>query len=255
LPDKARIKLIGAGGVGGIVCRFGLMFACSLAQKQGTDVDWVIIDGDEFEEANRSRMFFSRHGFKATVMRDDLRNLVEDSRVTLTAVPKYIDEQNLPTLIQDDDIVLVCVDNNATRKLVSDYCDLELRRFALFSAGNDGIGESSSGRLVRGTYGNCQVFLRGRLTSPSLTQHHAEVANPTDKLPTEIHCTELIASQPQVLFANLAAASSLLNALFLYLSDSLHYSELAFDIAEGRMRPLEIPAPQASPQLAVQRFS
>ena len=33
----------------------------------------------------------------------------------------------------------------------------------------------------------------------------------------------------------------MLNALWLYACDALHYSEAAFDIAEARMQPLPLP--------------
>ncbi|HEY2951716.1 MAG TPA: hypothetical protein VGK40_03980, partial [Verrucomicrobiae bacterium] len=66
----------------------------------------------------------------------------------------------------------------------------------------------------------------------------------TDKLPTDKSCTELITSVPQILFANLTVATCMLNTLLLHLSGALHYSELAFDIADGLMRPAPLPAPK-----------
>jgi hypothetical protein len=39
------------------------------------------------------------------------------------------------------------------------------------------------------------------------------------------------------LFANLAVASAICNALLLYLGGALHYGEASFDIAEALMRP------------------
>ncbi|HJN08741.1 MAG TPA: ThiF family adenylyltransferase [Pirellulaceae bacterium] len=246
LPEGVRFKLVGAGGTGGIVARYGLMFAAFLANSQHCNASWSIIDGDDFEDSNRSRMFFSHDGNKAAVLCDDLIDLVVESPVTLTAVEEFVTKDNMPRLFHNGDIILLTVDNHATRKLVSNYCEHELDEFALFSCGNDGVEEDASGRPLRGTYGNCQIYLKGRYDSPSLTRFHPEIANPVDKLPTDTkHCTEIIASTPQILFANLAAASSLLNALWLYLCDHLHYSELAFDIADGKMQPLAIPAPKA----------
>lgn len=246
LHDGVSIKLIGAGGTGSIVARYGLMFVASLAGSQRANVGWTIIDGDEFEDSNRSRMFFSHDGNKATVLCDDLIDLVVESPVTLTAVEEYVTQDNMPRVFHNGDIILLTVDNHATRKLVSEYCEHQLDEFALFSCGNDGVEKDGSGRLLRGTYGNCQIFLKGLYESPSLTRYHPEIGNPVDKLPTATkHCTEIIDSTPQILFANLAAASSLLNALWLYLCGRLHYSELAFDIADGKMQPLAIPSPTA----------
>ena len=246
LPDGVRFKLIGAGGTGGIVARYGLMFVAALANSQRCNASFSILDGDDFQDSNRSRMNFSHDGNKAAVLCDDLIDLVIESSVTLTAVEEFVTADNLPRLFHNGDIILLTVDNHATRKLVSKFCEHELDEFALFSCGNDGIEEDSSGRALRGTYGNCQIYLQGRYESPSLTRYHPEIDNPVDKLPTDIkHCTDIMASTPQILFANLAAASSLLNALWLFLCDRLHYSELAFDIADGKMQPLPIPKPTA----------
>jgi predicted outer membrane lipoprotein len=110
----------------------------------------------------------------------------------------------------------------------------------LISGGNDGIGPDASNQMTRGTYGNCQIYIRldGQNLSQEITRYHPEIRNPADQNPSEENCTELMQSVPQILFTNLAAASAILNAFWLYCCDALHYSELAFDIAEGRMRPV-----------------
>lgn len=243
LPDGQSIKLIGLGGVGGIVGRYGATFLAPLAK--GRSARLVLIDGDAFEPGNATRMVFSDCGNKAAVTLGDLRPRFVDSGLELSAVPEYVTSQNLERLIHRGDIVLLCVDNHATRKLVSDFCGT-LDEVLLISGGNDGIGEDVSGRFHQGTYGNCQVYLRrhGRDLSPSLTRYHREIENPTDELPTEVDCITAATSVPQLLLANLATASSILNALWLCLSGAIHYSELALDIGMGQMKPLSLPAPQ-----------
>jgi hypothetical protein len=130
------------------------------------------------------------------------------------------------------------VDNHVTRKLVNDHC-AKLKNICLISGGNDGVGKDSSGAVRRGTYGNVQIYVRrgGRDLTPSLSEYHPEIANPKDKHPADLNCTELVVSKPQILFANLAVASAMLNTLLLYLSGKTHYGELSFDIAEGLSRP------------------
>src|SRR5262249_6226658 len=145
------------------------------------------------------------------------------------------------------DIVILAVDNHATRKIVNDHCAAKLEDVCLISGGNDGVGQGRAGRTSRGTYGNCQVYLRcgGQEVSPSLTRYHPEIQNPAHHLPTEVGCAELVTSVPQILFTNLATASAILNALWLYLCGALHYSELSFDIADGLMRPSALPGPRS----------
>jgi hypothetical protein len=243
LPDDQTVKIVGLGGVGSIVARYGSMFLASLAKQ--TNARLVLIDGDKFEPKNSSRMFFSGFGNKAAVTRDDLLDRFADSRLTLVAVEEYITRENIARLLHDGDILLTAVDNHATRKLISEFCAEQLQDVVLISGGNDGIGEDSSGKFRRGTYGNCQVYIRrdGRDLSPSLTRHHREIRKPADHLPDEEGCADQLESVPQLLLTNLMAASAILNALWLYLSGALHYSELAFDVADGRMGPLPFPAP------------
>lgn len=239
-PD-GTVKVVGLGGVGGIVARYVSIFLASLDRP----IRLVCIDGDEFEPANASRMLFSHHGNKAAVTVDDLIEQTGDSHLSLLAVAEYVTAENIARLLRSGDHVLLAVDNHATRRLVSDHC-AGLRDIVLISGGNDGIETSAAGRQLRGTYGNCQIHIRraGEDLSPSLTRYHREIREPRDRLPTDKSCTELIASVPQILFANLAVASAMLNAFWLYLCGALHYSEVAFDIFEGRMQPVPLPAPR-----------
>ncbi len=113
----------------------------------------------------------------------------------------------------------------------------------LISGGNDGVGENASGHRQRGTYGNVQIHSRrgGRDETPPIAAYHPEIANPRDTLPTDISCTEALMSVPQILFANLTTAAAMLNAFFLHTCHHLDYPELSFDIADGLMRPVQLP--------------
>lgn len=241
VPANLSVKIVGLGGVGGIVARYLAMFLASFQ----TPARLVLIDGDQFEPSNASRMYFSGHGNKASVTRTDLLPRFAESQLTLIAVEEFITPENVERLIRNGDLVILCVDNHATRKLVSDHC-AKLAQVSLFSGGNDGVGKDAGGKHLRGTFGNVQIYLRrsGTDASPSLTRYHPEIRDPGDKLPTDLSCTDLIESVPQILFANLATASAILNAVWLHLCEAIHYSELSFDIADGLMRPAALPAPQ-----------
>ena len=235
LPDFSQFKCIGLGGVGGPVARGLALFLGGLQREANV----FLIDGDSFEPSNATRMFFGACGNKAAVVREELLPRFEDSLVTLIALEEFITTDNVGKVVQEGDIVLLTVDNHATRKLLNDYCG-KLRDVCLISGGNDGVGKDSGGTLRRGTYGNVQVYIRqdGKDYTPPLTHFHPEIAKPEDRLPTDQSCTELVSSVPQSLFANLMVASCILNTLWLYLCGVLHYSEMAFDIAEGQMRPI-----------------
>jgi molybdopterin/thiamine biosynthesis adenylyltransferase len=234
LHDGAQIKIIGLGGVGGIVARYGALFLASLQR----DIRLVLIDGDAFEPSNANRMFFGAFGNKAQVMLETMLPRFAESRLSLVAIEDYINPENIGRLIQERDLVLLTVDNHATRKLVSDHCS-QLRDVCLISGGNDAAGADSAGTLRSGTFGNVQIYLReqGLDRTPALNRFHPEIEKPADRLPTDKSCTELVTSVPQILFANLAVASAMLNTLWLHLCGALHYTEVVFDIAEARMRP------------------
>jgi hypothetical protein len=250
LPDGTSVKLIGLGGVGSIVARYVAVFLASFGQE----IRFVLVDGDAFEYSNASRMLFTGCGNKATVLRSELLPRFAESNLSIIAVEDFVTSENVGRLIQPGDICLLCVDNHATRKLVNDHC-ATLADICLISGGNDGVGPDSSGKVRRGTFGNVQIYARREnadVTAP-LTRHHPEIENPGDRLPTDQSCTELVASVPQILFSNLAVASAMLNALWLHLCGVLHYDELAFDIADGVMRPISTvegaQTPEAQPRV------
>lgn len=243
LPPNATIKLIGLGGVGSALARYASIFIASL----GRSARLVFIDGDAFEPTNASRMLFGNCGNKAAVVHEELLPRFADSCLALDFIDEYVTPENVGRLIHSGDIIFLAVDNHATRKLVSDHC-ATLREVCLISGGNDGIEKTADARQLRGTFGNVQIYVRsgGKDLTPSLTRFHPEIANPADKNPADKNCTELIVSVPQILFANLTVAAAMLNTLWLYLCGATHYAELAFDIADGLMRPTVSVAEEAT---------
>ena len=63
IDPGSSFKLIGLGGIGGIVARYLALFLAA----QRTPVRLVLIDGDSFEPANAERMAFDRPDKKAVV--------------------------------------------------------------------------------------------------------------------------------------------------------------------------------------------
>jgi molybdopterin/thiamine biosynthesis adenylyltransferase len=213
-----RVNVIGLGGIGGMLvsplCRY-----LNFSEGQ-TDV--VLIDGDRFEKSNGDRQDISSGGigrYKAEVWKS---RLAADFRANLSSVEAFVKPDNIGRLIIDGDTVMLCVDNHATRKLVQDHC-ARLRNTVLVSGGNDYHD------------GNVQIFVKrnGRTLSPPLTRYHPEIASPRDKRPDEIGCDEEVASTPQLLFANMTAASLMLNAFYAIRQGTMKYNEVYFDITKN----------------------
>jgi adenylyltransferase/sulfurtransferase len=245
LPAESRVKVIGLGGIGCIVLEYLAVFLKGL----GAPVRLVLIDGDRFEPGNSRRMVFHAVGNKAEVKAAEVLAWLGTSDVAVAPVGEYVTPGNIANLIRSGDHVLLCVDNHATRKLVSDHC-AQLESVALFSGGNDGVEPPRQ----RGTYGNVQVYVRqaSRDVTVPLTRYHPEIANPKGKLPTEMSCVELAQSVPQILFTNLAVASAMLNAFFAWTCGRLGYQEVKLDVLEARMLPqLELRSEEAALPVAV----
>ncbi|MCA9055778.1 MAG: ThiF family adenylyltransferase [Planctomycetaceae bacterium] len=247
LPEGARIKVIGLGGVGSILLEYLAIFLRSLQQP----LRLVLIDGDNFESRNAERMKFTSLGKKADVKTQEATDLLAGSQVGVVAVPEYVGIDNIQRLIRDGDAVFLCVDNHQTRRLVAEHCQT-LSNVALFSGGNDGVEPPHR----RGTYGNAQMHFRveGRDVTMPITKLHPEIRNASGDLPGGPNCGQMSESSPQILMANLAVASHLLNMFFAWSCGALTYQELQFDILEGRavacfplQAPVGLPAPSANP--------
>ncbi|MBW2092272.1 MAG: ThiF family adenylyltransferase [Deltaproteobacteria bacterium] len=269
----SRIVIIGLGGIGKHLLRPLARFL----NFHQDEWHLILVDGDEYESGNATRQAFGNSqaraivqqvekslsdlglseaqtaleptlqwakeqtaglGNKAEITALELREEFPD--LVIEAVPYFVagadDEvrevwqgKTMPVteVIREGDWVFLCVDNHKTRRTVSQYCE-NLRNAKLFSGGNDL------------TDGNVQVFIRkdGRNITPSLTATHPEIANPSDKAPHELSCEELAQSgTPQVLFANLTAATIMANAFYAELERKLQSEEFYFDILAGKVVP------------------
>ena len=228
LSDRS-IKVIGLGGVGAPLAQALTQF---LAWRRAA-APLFLVDGDTYEQRNRERVHFQGFGNKAISKAEELTADC-DGAVSIVPVPQYVTPRNVSRLVQEGDIVFLAVDNHATRRLVSNRCR-RLRNVTLFSGGNDGIdGEQE------GTFGNVIVYARyaGKDLTHPLTSFHPEIARPKDKRPDELGCADLAQTAPQLLFTNLAVASTMLATFHAWLAGKLHYEEVYLDIAKCRMNPV-----------------
>lgn len=226
-----NVKLIGVGGIG-----TSLLFFLSRHMNFKEDrAKLTLVDGDSFELKNAIRQDFSMIGNKAKVKAEELAK--EFTNISIRAIPEFITKDNLPDVVLDGDIVLLAVDNHATRKLVSEYCQ-KLSNVVLISGGNEL------------TDGNVQVYIRmgGKDITLPLTASHPEIQDPADRSPGEMSCEER-AKQPgsrQILVANAGAAWLMYVAYWLYEEGKIDcLGEFYFDINEGKTIRLERRASRA----------
>lgn len=226
MKNTNKIKVIGVGGIGGHLVE---PLARYLSYKED-NCEITLIDGDKFEERNKERQRFTecdnKAGHTARVLKEQF------PRIHFKAKEEYITEDNVITTIRDGDTVFLCVDNHATRKLISDRCE-ELNNVTLISGGNDY------------TDGNVIVYLRknGRDVTKPPTKLHQKIANPDDKNPGTLTeqerqgCQQEALTNPQLLFTNLAIASTMLNCYYANEQNKVNFDQVFVDIVTQRSRP------------------
>ncbi len=201
--SSRRAVVIGLGGIGSWLVQ-GL---APLLQYDAESWTLVLVDGDEYEEKNRNRQCFEMLGSKADIQAQWVSKRFP--RLAVRPITEYLSADGadgtcpVSEAIRSGDTVFVCVDNHKSRKMVLDHC-AKLRDAVLISGGNDY------------TDGNVQIFVRcnGQDATVRPDKHHPELAAPRDKAPWELSCEELAASAPQLIVANLQAATIMLSAFY-----------------------------------------
>ncbi len=228
---RKRYVLIGAGGIGSWLLRILTPYVHSI---MGEPASMVVIDGDAFEERNRSRMLFTRPGPKPNVLIEELAETYGD-RIAFLPVPEYITPEAAPDMILEADVVFCAPDNHKTRRVVELRCG-ELDDVALFSGGNDGVEDGKSG-----TFGSVQIYVRekGANRTNPISTFHPEIREPADELPTEQGCVAASASAPQLIVTNVAIASAMLGAFYAWRHGLLQYEEAYVDVSKGAAVPVK----------------
>jgi molybdopterin/thiamine biosynthesis adenylyltransferase len=220
--ETRRIKVVGLGGIGSYLVEP----LCRYLSHQGDYIELMLIDGDAYEDRNRQRQQFSEKGNKATVSLEALR--LKFPEVHFRDKPEYITDENVVSLVRENDTIFLCVDNHATRKVVSDRCE-ELENVTLISGGNDE------------TDGNVIYYRRkdGKDVTKPLTKLDPAIANPQDKNPgtNRNGCEANVNTTPQLLFTNLAIASTMCNVFYAHEKDNADFEQVYVDIKTLRSKP------------------
>ena len=212
-----KIAIIGVGGIGTVLTS---KLAQYLNFREEDDYSLMLIDGDEFEIKNLERQEFNGEvgTNKATAKRLELED--KFPKVAFTDVDVYLTEENVEGILGDIDVVFVCVDNHATRRMISYYAATR-KDITIISGGNEL------------TDGNVQLYVRrdNVEVTPRITDYHDEIENPGDKNPASMSCEELAASgSPQLLFTNMTVSIIMLWVFYNLLNNKIVGSETYFDI-------------------------
>lgn len=216
--------VVGLGGIGSnlleSLCRTLLFSKSELCPRSV-----LLVDGDRYQPKNRDRQRVGSLGNKAEVARNLMKATFPP--LDISAEPEFISSKNIRKIIKNGDAVFSCVDNHATRKLISDHFQ-RLKNGLFISGGNEKID------------GNIQICHKrgGAYLTPPITHLHPEIENPKDKNPADRNCGEMLEvdGDAQILAVNVMIAGMMLGAFTLYLRDGkTPYSEAFYDLEEGAM--------------------
>jgi hypothetical protein len=227
---------IGAGGTGTHFIGPALAYLDSYHKEReasgARDGEWqyVIIDGDNYEDGNLSRQLFDP-AMVATNKAEAMAQMY--NRYPVRAVPRFIGRDDLQTMFMDGDIVFICADNHSIRALVQERA-LELPAAVVINAGNEMHD------------GSVQLFVRagGENKTPPITFLHPEIVYIGEEDRQPMSCQQ-VAAMPgggQLILANQQAASWMMAALW-RLNEGLWtagWTELNFDLVAGTVHHIDM---------------
>jgi hypothetical protein len=211
-PD--RVVIIGCGGIGSNLwdlIAHQTYYSAKLS-KQGYYQPYVssflLVDGDAVESKNLFRQsFFARHvGMgKAEALSDKYSRELKSVNILVEFQRAWLTENS--TFLNENDMILFGVDNNASRKILNDMISPKRKNmFKNIIAVNGGNTDS----LVTV---QLMVKTRGKIDTATFEHRHPELTNPGDKHPRHVECTSAqgMAEDPQLYRANQHAADLMFN--------------------------------------------
>jgi len=209
-----NIIVLGCGGTGAYVVSHLARIIASLGE---TAISLVLVDGDEVEQKNLKRQHFIASDLgrnKAEVLASRYSGAFG---IEIEYVDKYLENRtDLRNQLKYRgremyaDLIIGCVDNNATRKIIHETILYERNGSNIFwiDAGNEEI----AGQVVCGYAPHKWSYVNNTLFSlPFVTEVYPEMLSSDDKFASELSCAERSEAAPQNMMTNVTAATLVLN--------------------------------------------
>jgi molybdopterin/thiamine biosynthesis adenylyltransferase len=112
---KKKVFIAGCGGLGGYILEMLLRIGVGSI---------VAADGDTFERSNFNRQILAELPFlgKSKAMSAEQRARRVNPNVEFTAIPQFLDQDNVRIMISGSDVVMDALDNISSRKILSKAC-------------------------------------------------------------------------------------------------------------------------------------
>lgn len=218
--------IVGAGGTGTHLLPALLTYLRN--HHAGDDYQVVIADGDFFEEKNLDRQLFPE-GLAAVNKAEAM--LLAHPGHPMIAVSRYIGKADVEAMIQDGDVVLICVDNFSVRSLIADHART-LDNVVVVNGGNE-LND-----------GSVQLWVReeGENKTPPITYGHPEIRflAEDDRAAMDCMAVAKLPGGEQTLLANMKAATFMLEALYRWHSDNFREGWTELQFAPGQVEHIDM---------------
>lgn len=244
VPD--RVVIIGCGGIGSNLWDLiaHQTYYTGKLIREGAHLSMckrvLLVDADSVEAKNLFRQsFFTKHiGMgKAEALADKYYRQLKEVGVVVEHKRAWLDKDS--DWMNEYDMVMLAVDNNASRKILNDKISPKrMDHFTNIVAINGGNTDSLA---------TVQLMLKvdGEIRTASFEHMHPEITNPEDKHPTDQECTTSsgMINDPQTFRANQHASDIMFNIFQNILeARDIDYSMVWADV--GKMEFAKDPIPE-----------
>lgn len=220
-----KYLLIGAGGTGSQLLGQVLAYLNSWHSNNGTEWEFIVVDGDAYHVDNLSRQLFDPRFVgmnKAEAMAETY------SHYPIKAVPKYVGSDDLNYLITEGTTVFLGVDNFSIRALVEERV-LNMDDAVVINGGNERHD------------GTVQIWVRkgGENKTPRISYGHPEIKYVSDDDRSAMTCAQAMTMPggEQLIIANMTAAAHMLTALWRLHTGEWEkgWTEVTYDLLSGEV--------------------
>ena len=227
------IFVLGCGGTGSYV----VANLSRLLYAMDSPPTLTLIDGDVVEEKNLLRQHFIEYDLgknKASVLAE---RYSEVFGIEINSIEEEIKESaHLYRVMSGtgreatSSIIIGCVDNNASRKMIHEFANTKLsRKDNLFwvDCGN----EEASGQVVLGSKISLTCKNEKTFNMPFVTEIYKEMLSDESQFNSDLSCAERAISAPQNMMTNVTAANIAMNCVqSILLHKAIRYHAVEFSI-------------------------
>lgn len=221
---------IGVGGTGSYLVPYISRLLLNNNENKARINEYVLIDGDKVTKENIGRQNFIEEDigkYKSDVLAKRYSTSLKVNIVSKTVyiVTKEMVEEEIKNRTS---IVVSCVDNNQTRKLISEAFKKYLTDYSnsfLIDVGNEKTGGQV---FITGNVKKLQPHYEEIIGNTDITEIYPEILNPQDVLPDD-SCAERVNQGLQDINVNITAAGIVFNIVNSLIShEKIYFYEIHF---------------------------